>query len=309
MRWEEPHHPGPGLQLDGTVTHFPPLCNTTPQCKPICNPALGCPRERPADRDADTGTPGRRQRPARLPLPAAARQAPDLGPDRDRGRRDRRRLAVYVGPAIGAGAALAAFLLGLLAVFAIADSRAEQSFFEVYATQQRPGTGRPRRAAGSNPAAVQGQRPLRRAHSLRPLCRRRRGHPRPLHLRGGEHRRRRRPTDQLLPLHGRPGRGARVRRSGAPALLPAQVRPARTGEARGRLPLDPAGALESEALDERYEIFSGKEQDQVWLRRLFSPTFIVWLGEEAPKKFAFELVAGTLCCFVNGHRGAPLSST
>ncbi len=60
--------------------------------------------------------------------------------------------------------------------------------------------------------------------------------------------------------------------------------------------------LESEALDERYEIFSGKEQDQVWLRRLFSPTFIVWLGEEAPNKFAFELVGGTLCCFVNGHK-------
>ncbi len=30
MRWEEPHHPGPGLQLGTTVTHFPPLCNTTP---------------------------------------------------------------------------------------------------------------------------------------------------------------------------------------------------------------------------------------------------------------------------------------
>ena len=60
--------------------------------------------------------------------------------------------------------------------------------------------------------------------------------------------------------------------------------------------------LESEALDERYEIFSGKEQDQVWLRRFFSPTFIVWLGEEAPKKFAFELVGGTLCCYVSGHK-------
>jgi hypothetical protein len=60
--------------------------------------------------------------------------------------------------------------------------------------------------------------------------------------------------------------------------------------------------LESEALAERYEIFAGKEQDQVWLRRLFSPTFVVWLGEEAPKKFAFELAGGTLCCFVNGHK-------
>ena len=60
--------------------------------------------------------------------------------------------------------------------------------------------------------------------------------------------------------------------------------------------------LESEALDERYEIFAGKEQDAVWLRRLFSPTFIVWLTDSAPEKFAFELVEGTLCCYVNGHK-------
>jgi len=60
--------------------------------------------------------------------------------------------------------------------------------------------------------------------------------------------------------------------------------------------------LESEALDERYEIFAGKQEDAVWLRELFSPTFIVWLTESAPKKFAFELVDGTLCCFVPGHR-------
>ena len=59
--------------------------------------------------------------------------------------------------------------------------------------------------------------------------------------------------------------------------------------------------LESEVLDEKYEIFAGKEQDQVWLRRLFSPTFIVWLTDEAPKKFAFELVDGVLCCYVHGH--------
>jgi hypothetical protein len=60
--------------------------------------------------------------------------------------------------------------------------------------------------------------------------------------------------------------------------------------------------LESEVLDEKYEIFAGKAQDPVWLRRLFAPTFIVWLTEAAPKKFAFELVDGTLCCYVNGHQ-------
>ena len=60
--------------------------------------------------------------------------------------------------------------------------------------------------------------------------------------------------------------------------------------------------LESEALDEKYEIFAGKGQDAIWLRRLFAPTFIVWLTDSAPEKFAFELVDGTLCCYVNGHK-------
>jgi hypothetical protein len=60
--------------------------------------------------------------------------------------------------------------------------------------------------------------------------------------------------------------------------------------------------LESEALDDKYEIFANEKQDQNWLRQLFAPTFIVWLTDTAPKKFAFELVDGTLCCYVNGHR-------
>jgi hypothetical protein len=60
--------------------------------------------------------------------------------------------------------------------------------------------------------------------------------------------------------------------------------------------------LESEALDDKYEIFSRKDQDANWLRQLFSPTFIVWLTDSAPPKFAFELVGGNLCCFVSGHK-------
>jgi hypothetical protein len=60
--------------------------------------------------------------------------------------------------------------------------------------------------------------------------------------------------------------------------------------------------LESEALDQKYEIFSAKGQDANWLRQLFSPTFIVWLCDSAPKKFAFELVNGTLVAYVNGHK-------
>ena len=60
--------------------------------------------------------------------------------------------------------------------------------------------------------------------------------------------------------------------------------------------------LESEVLDDKYEIFAAKTQDPVWLRRLFSPTFIVWLTDSAPQKFAFELVDGNLCCYVSGHK-------
>ena len=60
--------------------------------------------------------------------------------------------------------------------------------------------------------------------------------------------------------------------------------------------------LESEALADRYEIFCKKGQDAIWLRRLFSPTFIVWLTESAPEKFGFELVDGTLVGYVRGHK-------
>jgi len=60
--------------------------------------------------------------------------------------------------------------------------------------------------------------------------------------------------------------------------------------------------LESEALSDDYEIFVSKHQDPNWTRQLFSPTFIVWLTDSAPEKFAFELESGVLCCNVKGHK-------
>jgi hypothetical protein len=60
--------------------------------------------------------------------------------------------------------------------------------------------------------------------------------------------------------------------------------------------------LESEQLDTEYEIFAPKGQDQNFLRQLFSPTFIVWMTDQAPDKFAFELENGVLCCNVKGHK-------
>ena len=60
--------------------------------------------------------------------------------------------------------------------------------------------------------------------------------------------------------------------------------------------------LESAALEKRYEIFVGKDQDEVWTRRLFSPSFIVWLTEQPPEKFGFELVDGTLVAYIPKHK-------
>jgi hypothetical protein len=59
--------------------------------------------------------------------------------------------------------------------------------------------------------------------------------------------------------------------------------------------------FESEQLDRKFEIFVHEAQDPNLVHQLFSPTFIVWLIVKAPDKFAFELVGGNLCCYVNGH--------
>ncbi len=210
--------------------------------------------------------------------------------------------AVVLGAAIGAAAAGAMLLLSLLIVFAIADSKAEDAFFEVY--------------AGQSGLALSGRGPLPPATPL---------------LRKGDDRYAERTlagpladgVDGVLALYtyedeSTDSEGNRqtnyyrytvglVDVPECVAHIP-ELYCRRKSGLRSLEKLEDAFRstervkLESEALEERYEIFSGKEHDQVWLRRLFSPTFIVWLGEEAPQKFAFELVGGTLCCFVNGHK-------
>jgi hypothetical protein len=59
--------------------------------------------------------------------------------------------------------------------------------------------------------------------------------------------------------------------------------------------------VESELADKKFEIFTGKNDSMVNARRIFSPTFIVWLGEEAHKGVAFELVAGAYVANTKGH--------
>ena len=211
--------------------------------------------------------------------------------------------AVFLGAAIGGAAAVGTLLLAILVVFAIADSRAEDAFFDTYSRQRG--------------LALSGHGPLPPATPL---------------LRKGDDRYAERAlsgpladgVDGVLALYTyeeetTDSKGNRqtnyyrytlglVEVPECAAHVPELLCRRKFGlkifegledafrKSRQRL------ELESEALDESYEIFSLKEQDQVWLRRLFSPTFVVWLGEEAPEKFAFELVGGKLCCYVNGHK-------
>jgi hypothetical protein len=60
--------------------------------------------------------------------------------------------------------------------------------------------------------------------------------------------------------------------------------------------------LESQALDERFEIFVRENQDPVWMRRLFSPSFIVWLTEHPEKDLAFEFGNANLHVYIPKHK-------
>jgi hypothetical protein len=211
--------------------------------------------------------------------------------------------AVFLGAAIGGAAAAGVFLISLLIVFAIADSKAEDDFFETYAAQRG--------------LALSGRGPLPPATPL--LCK-------------GDDRYAERAlmgpladgVDGVLALYTYEDETTDSEGNKQTNYYRYTVGLIEVPECAAHLPelfcqrkfglrslekLEDAFRrskqrvkLESEALDERYEIFAGPDQDQVWLRRLFSPTFVVWLAEEAPKKFAFELVGGALCCYVSGHK-------
>jgi len=211
--------------------------------------------------------------------------------------------AVFLGPAIGAAIAVGALLLGMLVVFALADSHSEDAFFNVYGEQRN--------------LVVYGRSRLPEATPL---------------LRKGDDRYAERTLEGelgdgvkgMLALYTfeeetTDSKGNRQtnyyrytvglaqvpecarflpelycqRKSGLRALEKLEDVFRRSKE---------RVKLESEALDQRYEIFTATGQDPNRLRQLFSPTFIVWLAESAPEKFAFELVGGNLCCYVNGHK-------
>jgi hypothetical protein len=211
---------------------------------------------------------------------------------------------IFIGAAIGAGGALVALLLGVVVVFVIADKRAADDFFEVY-------------AANRGLTLVHGRGRLPQATPL---------------LRKGDDRY----TDRTLTgaiADGFDGTLALftyeeetrdsdgdtqtnyyrytlglVEVADCASFVPELYCQRKFG-LRALEKFEDAFrgdkqrvTLESEKLLEKYEIFATKEQDANWLRQLFSPSFIVWLTDSAPDKFAFELVDGTLCCYVSGHK-------
>ena len=59
---------------------------------------------------------------------------------------------------------------------------------------------------------------------------------------------------------------------------------------------------ESEAVDKKFEIFIGANDDLNMARQILSPSFLVWLEGHSPEAYAFELCAGSLVCNVKGHK-------
>lgn len=211
---------------------------------------------------------------------------------------------IFIGAAIGAGGALVALLLGIVVVFVIADRRAADDFFEVYAANRGltliHGRGRLPQAT---PLLRKGDDRYTDRTLTGPLAD---GFEGTLALFTYEEETRDSDGDTQtnyyrysLGLVDVPDCAGFVpelycqRKFGLRALE--KFEDAFRGD-KERV------ALESEKLLDKYEIFATKEQDANWLRQLFSPTFIVWLADSAPDKFAFELVDGTLCCYVSGHK-------
>jgi hypothetical protein len=67
---------------------------------------------------------------------------------------------------------------------------------------------------------------------------------------------------------------------------------------------------ESEVLNQRFKVTVSPFQDDNWLRQLFAPTFIDWLGEQTPRDFSFELAYGSLLCSIEADDpgGAELAA-
>ncbi len=211
--------------------------------------------------------------------------------------------AVFLGPAIGGAIAVGALLLGLLIVFALADSHSEDAFFNVYGEQRGMVVYGRSRLPEATPLLKKGddryaERTLEGelGDGVRGMLALYTFEEESTDSKGNRQTNYYRYTVGLAQVPECAGFLPELycqRKSGLRALEKLEDVFRRSKE---------RVELESEALDERYEIFSATGQDPNGLRQLFSPTFIVWLAESAPEKFAFELVGGNLCCYVSGHK-------
>ncbi len=206
-----------------------------------------------------------------------------------------------VGAAIGAGAAAAVIAILFLVLFLIASGRAKEDFFDAYATARglnRQGKGQ---LPPTTPLLRKGDRHYAEQIMNGTLPS---GLPGALALYTYEERSRDSDGNEdveyyrfSVVLHDLPAVAHHVsdiycqRRSGFRWMDSAE------DKFRTMKRLE----LESTDLDKRYEIFYGPNDDEVWLKRLFSPKFIVWLSEAAPDGLAFELSAGSLCVNRKGH--------
>jgi hypothetical protein len=213
-------------------------------------------------------------------------------------------LGALIGPALGGAGFVVALLIGVVIVFVIADSRAADAFFEVYAEQRGMTLLRGRgRLPPATPLLRKGDDRYTERTLQGPLASGPQGtlalytyEEETRDSNGNQQTNYYKYTVGLLDVPECAGLVPELycqRKFGLRALEGLEDVFRRSKQ---------RVELESEELLDKYEIFSGKNQDPVWLRRLFAPTFIVWLTETAPKKFAFELVDGTLCCYVNGHK-------
>jgi hypothetical protein len=209
-----------------------------------------------------------------------------------------------IGPLIGLGAGVAVLLIGVLVVFVIADNKAAHDFFEVYASQRGmamiSGRGRLPQAT---PLLRKGDKRYTERTLTGPLAE---GFEGTLALYTYEEETRDSDGDRQTNYYRYTVGLVEVAECAerVPELYCQRkfgLRALEKFEDAFRTKKERV-TLESEALLDKYEIFAGKEQDAIWLRRLFAPSFIVWLTDTAPEKFAFELVDGTLCCYVNGHK-------
>jgi hypothetical protein len=211
--------------------------------------------------------------------------------------------AVFLGPAIGAAIAVGALLLGLLIVFALADSHSEAAFFNVYGEQRDMVVYGRSRLPEATPLLKKGddryaERTLEGelGEGVKGMLALYTFEEESTDSKGNRQTNYYRYTVGLAQVPECASFLPELycqRKSGLRALEKFEDVFRRSKE---------RVKLESTALDERYEIFSATGQDPNRLRQLFSPTFIVWLAESAPEKFAFELVGGNLCCYVSGHK-------